>query len=135
MSFRVNEVTFNYTIAGCGETINGTATRAPQEDKTAMIDLNGTSLVYERGVNHLCCRKVEVNYTMDNQIINIYEKWSGLGCRCECYTDIKAIINGLSQGEYVVNVYETGIEPETNETMTPRLLVTQIVQHPGLTSP
>ncbi|HLE06045.1 MAG TPA: hypothetical protein VI790_01730 [Candidatus Nanoarchaeia archaeon] len=100
-----NELSFSYTIIGCAETETGMTTRSLKEDINASIIITNNTIEYYRGLNHQCCKKAEISYTITDQIINIYETWSGNGCRCMCYSKLKASIKGL-KGEYTIKIYE-----------------------------
>jgi hypothetical protein len=127
-----HEVSFNYSVKGCAETISGQSSKGLiNQSAQTRIDLIENEIIYQRYVTHLCCRKAVVEYEINRSIIDIYEIWSGIGCKCMCYSEINASISGLTPGEYLINVYETGIEPGSNESMTPRLLITEIIQYPG----
>lgn len=112
-----NEPSFNYTITGCAETDNGMNTRTIKEDANASITITNDSINYHRSLNHQCCRKAEINYEINNSIINIYETWSGQGCRCMCYSELKATIKGL-RGDYTI---------KASENLTNTALITESV--------
>ncbi|MBD3311894.1 hypothetical protein GF352_00310 [archaeon] len=121
-------VVFNYNITGCAETINGTTTRSRMPDNTSpSITVKNGVLEYYRATSHLCARKAVVEHEINKSIITLYEVWTGLGARCICFSEINASIKGLTNGNYLVNVYETGVKPGSNESMTPRLLVTETI--------
>jgi len=130
MTLQDNNGFFNYTITGCAETLEGTATRSIIQEVNPSIKLINDSITYERGAVHLCCRQAIMNYTINNNIINLYEEWNGPGCRCQCYTDLKATIKNINHGTYVVNVYKTG-NATSGEAITPLLLITETVTYPG----
>lgn len=121
----------NYTITGCAETIDGKSTRdinEAQETSGPRVFINKNVISYHRSLDHLCCRKVIVEQSLDNEVLNIFEVWSGPGCKCICNSEINASII-VPEGTYVINVYETGTQPESSEKMTPRLLLTGIVEY------
>jgi len=122
------ELIFNYNVTGCAETEEGMSTRdlTPDNVSPSITNVNGV-IYYNRSISHLCCRKAIVNYDFNQSIINIYEYWTGVGCRCICYSKINATIQGLSKGSYLVNVYETGVKPGSDEIMTPKLIVTDTI--------
>ena len=129
----------NYNITGCAETIDGKSTRdinEARETSGPRAFINEDIVSYHRSLDHLCCRKVIIQESLTNEVLNIYEVWTGPGCRCICHSEINATIK-VPDGTYVINVYETGTDPETNEKMTPNLLLTGIITSPdsGNTSP
>lgn len=108
---------FSYEIKGCAETDKGTASRAIGDEKDPSISVSGNSVLYNRAITHLCCRKAEMNYDANADTINIYEVWSGNGCRCVCFSEIDSEVKNVSKGKYIVNVYETGTDVPINETL------------------
>lgn len=122
------EASFNYTITGCAETEEGMTMRdiMPDNVSPALTPING-DIKYYRATSHLCCRKATVNYDQNKSVINIYEDWTGVGCRCICYSEINATISGLPAGTYIITVFETGIQPDSNESMIPRILISQTI--------
>lgn len=97
-------------IKGCAETDKGMATRAEGIEKNPQIEVNGNEVLYSRAISHQCCRQAEIEKETQNSTINIYEVWSGEGCRCMCFSEIEAKIQNVPSGRYAVNVYVKGTE-------------------------
>jgi len=115
------------SVKGCAETDNGMAARsldggAEQEPK---IEVNGNEIVYSRALGHLCCRKVEIAKEPLEPAINIYEVWSGIGCRCMCFSEITAELRNVPPGTYTVNVYAKGTEPTGGAPMERALIISR----------
>jgi hypothetical protein len=98
------------------------------EQQEPRIDVNISRITYSRAINHLCCRKVEIEEKVRGSTINIYEVWSGIGCKCMCFSEIGAMLEDVPQGVYTVNVYEKGTVPgDGSEPMEERLIVSEQV--------
>lgn len=125
------DAVFSSSIYGCAETPEG---RSPPP-KTGLggrvreprIRSEENQIRYSRSLNHLCCMKVEVNKSVEEPKINISEYWNGTACRCECHTEVSATLEEVPPGNYTVNVYRTGMDPEKNKTAEPTLLTTKEV--------
>jgi len=117
-------------IKGCAETDSGMTTKTfvngtEQEPK---IEVIGNEIIYSSALNHLCCRKVEIEKGTSDSVINIYEVWTGIGCKCICFSEIEAKIKNVPPGTYMINVYEKGIKPGgTNEPMEEKLIISEQV--------
>lgn len=105
-------ISFTSSVKGCAETEKGMATRAFNEEREPSIAVFGNKLIYDRAISHLCCRKVEMKREIAGSKINIYEVWSGAGCRCICFSEIGATLENLPSGTYSVSVYEKGTNPD-----------------------
>ena len=105
---------FYFSVKGCAETDKGVATKAagPGTEKAPEIEVVGSQIAYSRALNHLCCRKAVVEKEINGSAINFYEAWSGLGCKCMCFSEIKASASGIPPGDYEVNVFENGTAPD-----------------------
>ena len=114
-------------IKGCAETDKGMAIKAPVEriEQEPKIKVNGNEILYLRFINHLCCRKAEIEKETQNSVINIYEVWSGIGCKCMCFSKIKAKLSNVPSGTYTINVYEKGTKPGGEEPMEQKLIISQ----------
>ena len=118
------------SVKGCAETDKGMATKefgggTEQEPK---IEVIGNEIVYSRAINHLCCRKVEIEKETEDSVINIYEVWSGVGCKCICFSEIEAKLQNVPAGTYTVNVYEKGVKPSGgNEPREEKLIISEEV--------
>jgi len=115
------------SVKGCAETANGMTTKSlgggtEQEPK---IEINGNEVVYSRATNHLCCRKVEIAKETRKSVINIYEVWSGIGCKCMCFSEIKAELQNVPSGTYTVNVYVKGTESISEAPMGQILIISR----------
>jgi hypothetical protein len=114
------------SVKGCAETESGMSTKAlGQTEREPKIEVDGNEILYSRAINHLCCRKVEIEKEIENSI-NIYEVWSGIGCKCICFSEIEARIKNVPPGNYTVNVYEKGTEPG-GEPMEQKLIISKNV--------
>ena len=114
-------------VKGCAETDKGMATKSLGEgtEQEPKIDVNGNEVLYYRAINHLCCRKAEIEKETESSIINIYEVWSGIGCKCMCFSEIEAKLQNVPSGTYTVNVYEKGTKPGSKEPMEQTLIISQ----------
>ncbi len=122
-----SKIIFTSTVSGCAETNKGMVeSRDINTDTPPKIDFEGNEIVYTRSPRHLCCRKSELKYEFKENVINLYEVWSGKGCKCMCSSNIKATIGNLLPGAYTVNVYESGTEPSGTEQNNK--LISNIVQ-------
>lgn len=75
------------------------------------ITFGGDSVVYQRQVDHLCCRLVEISTKQQNNVISIIEFWHKRGCKCHCTSNVRAVIHNLKKGTYQVLGIETGTNP------------------------
>ncbi|MEM7826856.1 MAG: hypothetical protein QXQ40_01380 [Candidatus Aenigmatarchaeota archaeon] len=112
-------------VKGCAETGEEIASKSLVEEQEPKIDVNGNEVLYLRAINHLCCRKVEIEKEIRNSVINIYEVWSGIGCRCICFSEIGAKLQNVPPGSYTINVYEKGTKPEIKEPMEQKLIISK----------
>ena len=114
-------------IKGCAETDKGMTRKSGKDvEKEPNIEVNGNEILYSRAINHLCCRKVEIQKETIESTINIFEEWSGIGCRCICFSEIEATVSNIPTGLYIVNVYEKGTEPDgSNEPMEQKLIISK----------
>lgn len=118
-------IAFSYSVKGCAETDRGMATKSINIEKEPNIEVFGNEIRYSRSINHLCCRKVEIYKEIENSVINIYEVWSGVGCRCICFSEIEAKLQNVPVGDYNINVYEKGTKPGSNELMEQKLIISK----------
>lgn len=125
---QAQESLFRPLVKGCAETDEGQAakTRIAGGEHEAEITAGEGSIEYSRAISHLCCRQAELEKETEGFKINIYENWSGIGCRCMCFSEIGANLENLPAGEYEVSVYERGIEPgEEEKPMEERLIISE----------
>jgi len=109
----LENVSFSSIIRGCAQRERGMAPRGNlTEEKEPSITIEENEVEYSRALNHLCCRMVIVDRKIEGWTINIYENWSGTGCRCICFSEISATVENLPKGTYTVNVYERGTNPD-----------------------
>jgi hypothetical protein len=124
----MQNIIFMPSVKGCAETAKGETARAINGTEQApRIEVVGNQIKYSRALHHLCCRKATVEQGMSGPSISIYEDWSGIGCKCICFSEIEASISNVQPGSYVVNVYEKGTRPDSGERMEQKLLITQNV--------
>jgi hypothetical protein len=114
-------------IKGCAETDKGMTTKSIGDgtEQEPKIEVDGNRIKYSRAVNHLCCRKAEIEKGISGSTINIFEDWSGIGCKCMCFSEIEATLSNVPSGSYVVNVYEKGTKPGSDEQMEQKLIITR----------
>lgn len=114
-------------VKGCAETDKGMAIKSIGEgtEQEPKIEVNGNEALYSRAISHLCCRKAEIEKETENSVINIYEVWSGIGCKCMCFSEIEAKLQNVPSGTYKVNVYEKGTQPGSKEPMEQKLIISQ----------
>lgn len=126
----IQDITLSPLVKGCAETDKGTAAKSIGigEGQKPKIETDGNQIIYSRAINHLCCRKAEFEKETETSVINIYEVWSGIGCKCMCFSEIKATLNNIPSGSYAVNVYEKGTEPGSDEPMEQKLIITQNIE-------
>ena len=120
-------ITLLSSVKGCAETEKGTTTKSVgvETEKEPTIEVNGNNVVYSRALNHLCCRKAEIEKEIGDFTINIYEVWSGVGCKCICFSEIEAKLKNIPSGTYKVNVYEKGTQPDGDEPMEQTLIISE----------
>jgi len=120
-------ITLSSSVKGCAETEKGTTTKSVGvgTEKEPTIEVNGNKVVYSRALNHLCCRKAEIEKEIEDFTINIYEVWSGVGCKCICFSEIEAKLKNIPSGTYKVNVYEKGTQPDGDEPMEQTLIISE----------
>lgn len=123
----LQNITLSLLVKGCAETDKGMATKAFGEgiEQKPKIEVNGNEVLYSRAINHLCCRKAEIEKEIQNSVINIYEVWSGIGCKCMCFSEIGAKLSNVPSGTYAVNIYEKGTKPGSEEPMEQKLIISQ----------
>jgi len=120
-------VIFSSTIKGCAQRESGMAPRGDLiEDVEPTITLEENKIKYSRILTHLCCRMVRLDRIMGGWTINIYENWSGPGCRCMCSSEISVKIENLQRGTYTVNVYEKGVNTD-GSLMEEKLIISKYV--------
>jgi len=97
-------------------------------ERSASVEVVNDTVIYSRALNHLCCRNVMIQKeTNTPPIINIQEVWSGIGCKCMCFSEITANITGIPAGTYLVSVYESGTKPGGEEPLKTSLIISQNV--------
>jgi hypothetical protein len=114
------------SVRGCAQAEGGSATKggADGEEKEPALEVVGHTIRYSRSIHHLCCRTVEFNFTVKGPDIAVYEIWSGMGCKCICFSDIAASLESVPAGFYLVRVYESGTSPD-GEPMEEKLLISK----------
>lgn len=113
LTTEVKTIKLNYTISGCNETINQ---RLSPLNPSIIIE--NQTINYERGINHNCCKEMELNYEINKTIITLNETWMGDDCRCNCYSIIKAQIINMPEGDYTIKAYNnTELLIEQNITL------------------
>ena len=123
----LENVSFSSTIKGCAQREHGMAPRTPlTEEIKPSIVVENNNIEYSRSLRHLCCRMVLLDRRIEGWTINIYENWSGLGCRCMCNSEISARIENLPEGTYTVNVYEKGLNTD-GSLMQEKLITSEYV--------
>ena len=125
----LQNIVLSPSVKGCAETDNSMTTKsiggeAAQEPK---IEVIGNEIKYSRATNHLCCRKAEIEKETGGSVINIYEVWSGIGCKCICFSELAAKLQNVPSGTYTVNVYERGTQPGSEEPMEQKLIISQSI--------
>lgn len=124
------EPTFLYSVSGCAGSVTGTATRAfsSQQVVEPKIEISSDSIRYVRAGGHQCCRKVVVQSRLEKGRITLTEFWTGAGCRCMCFSDIAATVSNLTAGDYDVAVYSSGVEPNSDKIIEPKMILSQKVR-------
>jgi hypothetical protein len=119
-------------VKGCAETDQGMASRAvgSENEQEPAIEVIGNAVRYTHALHHQCCRKVEFEHEIQGNEINLYEVWSGEGCRCECFSEIQADLEFIPSGNYLVRVYERGTQPGSSELMEEKLLISEEISVP-----
>jgi len=118
--------------AAVGKENKGQTTGTGMAERNASIEVLGNNITYSRVAHHLCCRTVQIEkHTDDPPFIKINEIWGGIGCKCECFSEINATISGMPNGTYFVSVYEEGTKPGGNEPIQPALIASSRVEIPG----
>jgi len=121
-------MSLSYVVKGCAETESSTATKSSGTEKEPKIEMVGNKIIYSRAINNQCCRQAVMEKETKDNTINIYEVWSGVGCKCICFSEIEATIDNIPEGHYAVNVYEKGIKPgDNNEPMEQKLIIAKEV--------
>jgi hypothetical protein len=119
-------------VKGCAKTDQGMASRAAggESEQEPAIEVIGNTVRYTRALQHQCCRKVEFEQEIQGANITLYEVWSGEGCRCECFSEIQAVLEFIPAGNYLVRVYEKGTQPGSSEPMEQKLLISVEISVP-----
>lgn len=128
ISLESEDIVFSSLINGCAESIEQreTLTKGNEIEQEPKIEINKNSVIYSRAINHICCRKVEVEKEVRGSVLNIYEVWGGDTCKCMCFTEIGARFDNVPLGIYSVNVYEKGkIPSQTEESIELKLIISQ----------
>ena len=120
------------SVKGCAETDQGMASRVPgdKNEQEPFIEVIGNTLRYTRALQHQCCRKVEFEQEIQGANITLYEVWSGVGCRCECFSELQVDLEFVPAGNYLVRVYEKGTQPGSSESMEQKLLISVEISIP-----
>jgi hypothetical protein len=123
----LENVSFSSTIRGCAQREYGMTPKGTlNEEMEPSIRIEGNKVEYSRTLNHMCCRMAILDRKIEGWTINIYENWSGLGCRCMCFSEINATAKNLPRGTYTVNVYERGINPDGSQ-IKEKLIISDLV--------
>jgi hypothetical protein len=116
-------VTFLPSVKGCAETSKGMVMRSSGEvgegaEVAPSITVSGNEMTYYEAINHQCCREVKFTKSIQGNVINIYETWSGDGCKCMCFSELSVKTGNVPTGVYTVNVY-------SDETKTQQQILSQ----------
>ena len=122
----LQKISFLPEVKGCAANGSAKATKSFGKEKEAEIKVEKNGIIYSRAISHLCCRKVRLDYKIEGSDINIYEVWSGIGCKCICFSEISARLENLSAGKYTVRVFETGVKPD-GKPMEDKLIISKEV--------
>lgn len=98
-------------------------------DKEPYLNIlsENSKIIYSRGENVLCCRDLELSYKKLGDKIYIYENWSGIGCKCLAFADIKVTLDNVPDGNYELLVYETGTDSYDDTTPINNLLKKEFI--------
>lgn len=112
--------TIAWEVKGCAQKAAATKSQASGDysdypelrgQGTGQFLSDGDSIVYSRTVSHLCCREVKLSTQKEQFKITITEYWFRQGCKCQCSSTVRLVINRLPKGEYKVYAIETGTNP------------------------
>jgi hypothetical protein len=114
---------FDYKVTGCASVLKIDENNPPVRlqksafsNELPQLTMAGDSLVYQRYESHLCCRKVIMTAATENKEIIFIENWSGMGCKCKCDSQMKAVLRKLTAGTYRVLVIRKGTDPFDDKT-------------------
>jgi len=120
-------------IKGCalGKEEGGSRSAWNGEEQGPVIEVDGNTIRYARAIDHMCCRQVEFEKSIRGSTINLYEVWSGEGCRCMCFSEIGVSMEDIPAGTYTVRVYAKGIDTDGG-SMEENLIISSDVIIPSL---
>jgi hypothetical protein len=114
---------FDYKVTGCATIPNPDINNPParlqkseEPNELPQLTIAGDSLVYQRFESHLCCRKVIMTATKEKQEIIFTEYWSGMGCKCKCESQLKAVLRKLTTGTYRILIIQKATDPFDDKT-------------------
>lgn len=113
-----NPASFVPEIQGCAQKENSTTpevsdsanSRSPGfgEEKPPLVEMNGTTLVYSRALNHNCCMGLSLSSEVNGNEIKFYETWTGKTCRCVCFSEVGGRLENLPVGTYAIRIIQKG---------------------------
>lgn len=112
----------SWTVKGCAAIAEKADTKFPDSGEfkdypdlpvpgEKGINTDGDSIVYSQYREHLCCRRVNVTTQRLGNVITFTENWYGRGCKCNCRSTLRAVVNQLPKGEYRVYAIYTATDP------------------------
>jgi hypothetical protein len=90
-----------------GNFVGEDAVVVPDEGDTVIFSAHGdTIFVTHQDAFYNCCLEIEVNVVQTVNGFDLFEQGTGELCHCMCDFDITIIISGVSEGEYVVRLFD-----------------------------
>jgi len=76
------------------------------DEMIVKINGNNITVIHQNAVYNCCIDKIEVTLSISGNILKLIEKEIvGMPCACVCTFDIESVINNLSKGDYIIQIW------------------------------
>jgi len=118
-----------------GEFVGEDAVVVPDEGDTVIFSAHGdTIFVTHQDAFYNCCSEIKVNVIETVDGFDLVEYDIGEACHCMCDFDITTTISGVSEGEYVVRLFDIYGNLAGSEVVTVYGYVVHRANHQGLSA-
>lgn len=98
---------FKSLQSSCGEDSTDTMAEAAKGDTVIFSAHGDTIFVTHQDAFYNCCSEIAIDVVQTTEGFDLFERdTSEEACYCMCDFDITAIISGVSEGEYVVRLFD-----------------------------